>query len=170
MSDLTMMLGEPRFHETIQRTRSNTINGTKTVTIQVTKEDRRRARPKDPNNCAAAISCRRLPDVLDAQIYLSRSYILMKADMKWHRLKTPSRIQKQMIAFDQGVSFQSGIYDFIPLYERNKATGKTQGGERDGSGKKDGTRSMRHRLTGLRAPMRGNATQHIIAGAQRVLE
>jgi hypothetical protein len=124
MSGVTMMSGEPRFHETIQRTRSNTINGTKIITIQIIKADRRRARPKDPNNCAAAIACRRLPEVMDAQIYLSRSYILMRDDMKWHRLKTPNAIQKQMIAFDQGVAFQIGIYEFIPLYERHKATGK----------------------------------------------
>jgi hypothetical protein len=154
MIDLTMMPGEPRFHETIQRTRSNTINGTKIIKIFVSKEDRRRSKPKDPNNCAAAISCRRLPEVLDAQIYLSRSYLLMKDDMKWHRLKTPNRIQKQMVAFDQGVSFQTGEYEFIPLYERHRATGKTQGGDREGSGKKDGTRSMRHRLTGLRVNAR----------------
>jgi hypothetical protein len=87
------------------------------IMLHISEQDAR-GRSKDPRNCAAARAACRLRGVKEARVYRSRTFLLIERANGihyWVRLHTPERLQKEIVAFDRGGTFEPGDYVLRPM-------------------------------------------------------
>jgi len=125
----------------------NVSNATVPLVIVITERDIERGAQKDPLHCAAAISCCRLPRVIEARVHTSTTY-LRGRNGKWVRYRTPSALRMGMISFDRGGAIEAGAYVLRPIQPSHQATGARQGTA--GNGAKPKTTRPRHNILGVR--------------------
>ena len=138
--------------------RGNTIAGKPVVAgsarmlLDINQRDISQGKAKDPGGCAAArCILRSYSDAISARVHLGRTYIEF-TDF-WMRLKTPTSLRSEIIAFDRGGAFEPGQHELTPLCpsELRKYNGKRQGSDKDGSTKKRKHIAKARRITNVRA-------------------
>lgn len=107
---------------------SQVVDAGAPVDVTVTPHDIASSRSKAPNNCAVAKACKRLQEVEDVRVHLTRTFL--KVGNRWYRFRTPTAIRQEIIAFDRGGSFEPGTYTLLPVpttdrlgNSRNKSPG-----------------------------------------------
>jgi len=124
----------------------------RSVMLRITKADAASGQ-KDPATCAAAKASCRLPGVIEARIYRSRSYLLYKnkrGQKHWKRFVTPYAIKSEMISFDRGSYFDPGDYMLLvpgPTSRLGRAYAERK---RKASSGKTKPRSKPHIVKGIR--------------------
>jgi hypothetical protein len=77
------------------------IDATKSLRIQISREDAGRGKTKDPGQCAAARAILRVvPTAKGARVHLGRTYI--ETDKEWVRYTTPPSLKTEIVSFDRG--------------------------------------------------------------------
>lgn len=76
--------------------------------IVVTPNQVRHAVPGDPHRCAVALACSLLPDVVEATIHRSFSYLTYEDRIV--RYETPLALRYEIVAIDRGGHFAAGEY------------------------------------------------------------
>ena len=85
------------------------IDATKDMEICVTKHDVSISRKNDPMNCAAANAIKRTTRT-EAEVHISRTYLLDKAKKRWIRFITPESVSREITSFDRSAIFEPGDY------------------------------------------------------------
>ena len=137
------------------------VNATEPLPFRVTDDDAKRAVPKDPERCAAALGLLRvIPGVLSVRVQRSRTFV--EFENRIERYETPEAIRTELVALDRGGKFQPDDYSLRPLPPSARPNGKRTGGKvsrgaRD-KGSKDRTpkkpRIPAHHLEDVRPPYR----------------
>lgn len=123
------------------------MDAKKSVLLTISTGDVKAGKKKAPNCCAAALACQRHFGAEQAQVYLSRVYVEL-GDV-WLRFKTSKQMRGEIIQFDQGGTFDSGVYTL------EKMSPSMRIGRRNIS---HGTHPNKGRL-GVKSPQRGNRTK-----------
>lgn len=89
------------------------VNATKSLKLEITTADIKHSQKKSAGFCAAAVACVRQLKAKEARVHLSRTYI--RHNGKWIRYITPTSLQKEIIAFDRGGSFEPGHYRLMKV-------------------------------------------------------
>jgi hypothetical protein len=116
------------------------IDAIKDVDLVITKRDTTESKKKDPANCAAALAGRR-EFKADVRVHITRTYVKDVKNKRWIKFVTPERIQKEIISFDRGASFEPGEYTLKAPFPSMK-----KGYSPNYSNKTSG-RGIKHRLT-----------------------
>ena len=107
----------------------------KSVILQITTSDVKRGRVKSPENCAAAIACKRQLGASEAHVHKSRTYLRFNGH--WVRYLTPASLQAEIVAFDRGGKFEPGEHRLTKM-QPSRAWGKKRGPGTSKSKKKQG--------------------------------
>ena len=92
--------------------------------IEVLASDIKSSRSKAPDKCAFAVACMRALKAKEVRVHLGRTYV--RHNGKWVRYMTPARLQKEIVAFDRGGSFEPGSYKLYAPQPTKKLNGKKQ--------------------------------------------
>lgn len=126
----------------------------KPLLLEVRQTDIDKSDKKKPNNCAAAVACKRQEHVKDVRVHLTQVYV--DRGEYWERYRTPPRMRQEIVVFDRGANFVPNIYTLTAPIETQKL------GARDGRKKRDHkTTSGKparewHAVTGVRASAHKN--------------
>jgi hypothetical protein len=101
-------------------------NATRRQRLEITDNDVKTSDRKQPNSCAAAKACLRIPGIQKARIHISTAYLFN--GKLWKRYRTPAAIGREIISFDRGANFTAGDYELRPLQPSHRARGKRMGG------------------------------------------
>lgn len=112
----------------------------KSITLEITADDVKRARRKKPNTCAIAQTCLRQPGVKEVKIHLSRAYI-RSSPAVWTRYFLPRTLRSEIIAFDRGGRFAPGEYMLYKIHPSQKI-GKKQSADAAKTGHKKHRKPM----------------------------
>lgn len=84
------------------------------LVLDVQKQDCTTGHRKDPHKCAAAKAALREDGVLDAEVYRTRTYLLLERNGKrfYRRFQTPAKFRTEMVSFDRGGGMEPGEYVF----------------------------------------------------------
>jgi hypothetical protein len=83
--------------------------------FEVTPDDVRGSVVADPENCAAARACKRLPGVKQAWVFRTRT-VLLRDDGTAVRFKNPAALQKTVEGYDATAGlFPPGVYKLRPI-------------------------------------------------------
>lgn len=85
----------------------------KEIHVTISPRDVKAGSLKNATMCAAAQALVRTGVCEQARVHVNRTYI--KKGDKWLRFKTPPALQKEIVAFDRGGSFEPGEYKLLPL-------------------------------------------------------
>jgi hypothetical protein len=101
------------------------VDARKPLTVEVTKNDVKRGKKKDHDQCAIAKACMRSnhPDYVIAA--RSRIYIIKKGIAT--RYFTSPRIMREITSFDRGAQFTPGVYTLLAVPNSHKLSNKTKG-------------------------------------------
>jgi hypothetical protein len=136
-------------------------DATEPLWIEVTAQDVKQHRRRDPERCALAAACKRELHVTEARAYLSRLYIRY-AD-HWKRYQLPETVRTEVATFDRGGGFSSGTYRIPPLSPTKQSSGRNSKRDGNGNGKpKPMPKRPTHRdVHGVRAasPLMGGALE-----------
>ena len=94
---------------------TDVIDSSRTIKIKVTSADVKRAKRKDPGNCAIAQSVKRCAHVDSVRVHTSRTYVRKHKSAPWERFITPMSIRTELVAFDRGAPFQEDEYTLRPM-------------------------------------------------------
>ena len=125
------------------------VDADKPVVLHIRDADTKTGK-KDPEKCAAAKAACRIPGVVEARVYRTRTFLLMQnkqGKKQWKRYQTPDSIRNEVIAFDRGGSFEPDDYVMKPVAERDRL-GATY--KRYKPGKRKGKRPTPHVVKGIR--------------------
>jgi len=78
------------------------------VRITISETDIRHASRKLPEDCAAALACKRELHADDVRIHIGRVYLKMNG--KWVRFRPSPALRTEIVAFDRGGQFAPGEY------------------------------------------------------------
>lgn len=118
------------------------VDAAEDVALAISKHDTTTSRKKDPSSCAAALAGRREFHT-DVRVYMSRMYVLDKKNKRWIRFVTPMSVQKEIVSFDRGATFEPGEYVFKAPQKTQVLGHERRGGEDTRTGKK----KRAHRMT-----------------------
>jgi hypothetical protein len=83
--------------------------------FEVTPDDVRGSVVADPENCAAARACKRLPGVKQAWVFRTRT-VLLREDGTAVRFKNPASLQRTVEGYDASAGmFPPGTYKLRPI-------------------------------------------------------
>ena len=85
------------------------IDATKSITLNITKNDCTLASRKDHANCVISRACMKRTGS-DVLVYVSRVYIKQTYSDIWERYIVTNTLRTQVVAFDQGGDFLEGTY------------------------------------------------------------
>ncbi len=137
-------------------------NAKKPIVLVITSDDVKKGATRDPASCAAALACKRQMNAAEARVHTGRTYVRIKDE--WIRFNTPVSLQKEIVAFDRGGSFEPGEYELRPLpVSHIKRQGKRQGSAGRLSVAEQSKKYRREKSAGL-APKRRKV--HITTGVR----
>src|SRR4029453_19223067 len=90
-------------------------NATTRLRVEVTKQDIEKGQPLNPNSCAIAPACVRLPRVVAAKVHFGRLYLKMEGQTRWRRWAMPEYALREQIAYDRGGRFVPQEIIFQPV-------------------------------------------------------
>lgn len=133
------------------------FNGTEKIRLVIVRDDIRRAKPKDPRKCAAAVAFKRqVPHCTDAEVGTAVTYLTMAAD-KTHdgpyimRFRTPAAFVRELVSFDRSRKMAPGEFTFPPRQPSHRPTGTRMGSSTNQNNKTGKKRPARRRIPGIRA-------------------
>jgi hypothetical protein len=136
------------------------INGLKVidadskVKLNITPRDIGAGTRKSPATCPAAQAACRLPNVLEARVHITRTYIKKRHGTGgvWIRYKTPPSLHAEIVAVDRGGTFEPGIYTLSPMPRSGRLGVYKVTGKKVAKGKKRKVyhASARHVTTNVR--------------------
>jgi len=86
------------------------VDATQDLEIEITKGDVSKADKKKPENCAAAVACKRMLNT-EVEVHISRTYVKDNKRQCWIRFLTPESVGREITSFDRGSSFEIGTYN-----------------------------------------------------------
>jgi hypothetical protein len=113
--------------------RTITINGLpianarQPLALHITAKDVKTAKIKRPDYCVVAQALKREQHALEVRVHLGRVYVRTTPN-EWTRYITPGSLRNEIIAFDRGGTFATGVHTlggFGPV--KLAKSGKTQG-------------------------------------------
>jgi hypothetical protein len=112
---------------------------------------------KDPEKCAAAKAACRIPGVILAKVYRTRTYLLKGSGKArfYTRYLTPDSLRSEIVAFDRGGTFAPGDYE-LPAPPKSMKIGAKGRGAPTGPHRK--LHRPPHVVTGIRP--RGPTNRH----------
>ncbi len=116
------------------------------IRIEVTAEDNRKGRRKDPNSCALVKACLREHIADAAVIGVSFSYLIK--DNKATRYKTSVGIAREITSFDRHQDFQSGKNYLLSPVSKSNRLGRKRPKRNEPTGKK--YKKIIHRTENIR--------------------
>jgi hypothetical protein len=92
-------------------------NSGRPLRIEVTSNDIRKGKKKDPAACAVAQTLLRSTNATEVRVHRGVTYLLM--GKVWKKYKTSAAVRMETIIFDRGGEFMAGEYDLqaVPLSE-----------------------------------------------------
>ena len=87
----------------------NVVDSTRTIQIEITKQDTQLASRQDHGNCAVARACMK-QEGTDAIVHISRVFLKMKNKNIWVRYIVKNDLRTEIVAFDRGGKFEPGIF------------------------------------------------------------
>jgi hypothetical protein len=94
------------------------VDADRPLVLHIRTPDAKTGKPKDPENCAAAKAACRIPGVILAKVYRTRTYLLQGTpgdktgkSRRWRRYLTPDSLRGEIIALDRGGSFEPDDYE-----------------------------------------------------------
>lgn len=102
------------------------VDATRPLSVGVEPIDCKRAKPRDPGECAAALAIIREYKADEVRVHLGRTYV--RTGKTWRRYMTPPSVSREMTAFDRGASFEPGEYVFRPPSETARLGYRLKGG------------------------------------------
>lgn len=131
------------------------VDGTKKITVTVTKEDNRKATKKNHSSCVLA-NCVKTQEEATGVIVGIRTVYVVKGNLafRYHTLETTSR---EIVSFDREAGFEPGEYTLIPV-TKTQRFGETNG-RKEPSGKRTGEvkSNRKHFTTNVRTSLAGGA-------------
>jgi hypothetical protein len=100
------------------------VDAKNNLAVEVLDKDIKTSKTKSPGHCAFAIACLRAMKAKEVRVHLGRTYV--RHNGKWVRYVTPVRLQKEIVAFDRGGSFEPGTYNLYAP-QPTKLLGKKNG-------------------------------------------
>jgi hypothetical protein len=125
-------------------------NATTRLRVEVTKQDIEKGQPLNPNSCAIARACVRLPRVVAAKVHFGRLYLKMEGQTRWRRWAMPEYALREQIAYDRGGRFVPQEIIFQPVSVDTVIQTATKRRKSSGSGPTPRKR-VHHRMTDVRA-------------------
>ncbi len=119
------------------------------MVVHVTAYDVQEGAKKNSNACAAARAIMRESGCDLAKVHANRTYI--KRGTKWYRYQTPNSLNKEIVAFDRGGSFEPGEYTLIPLKTSQQTGARAARANYVARKKYKKTGRKNHVTTGIRA-------------------
>lgn len=96
------------------------INGQRGFTLEIVPRDIKKAKPKDPGGCAAAVALmREYKDIKRVRVHIGR--IFVETVNAWVRYKTPSTLRDEIVALDRGGEFLPGTHEIGVLTKSEQA-------------------------------------------------
>lgn len=127
------------------------IDATKLLAVEVASVDCKKAKPRDPGECAAALAIIREYKADAVRVHLGRTYV--RSGKVWRRYMTPASVSREMTAFDRGASFEPGEYVFRPASKTAQLGYRLEGGPHAKRRSKK-PRPVMHMTTKVRQGMR----------------
>lgn len=105
------------------------IDARRGLDVTIYPSDVKRAGVQNPARCAAAQALCRDPDIAEARVHISRTYVRHKGNVFWERYQTPQQLRTEIVAFDKGAPKAFDVVNTFTLGKPPKpTTGKRQGG------------------------------------------
>jgi hypothetical protein len=89
------------------------VDAKKPLTIELTIDDIKGSKTRDPRHCAFAEACKRSSSGVLAA-YFFRQTAWLEYDDKMVRYILPGSVQKEIVSFDRGGLMASGVYRLTP--------------------------------------------------------
>ena len=126
-------------------------DATKSLSVEVTKEDSQKGARGDHNSCAMAVACKRKVKADGVIMSVSTAYIVK--DKVAVRYRVPESVSREIVAFDRNSYFEPGEYRLNKPCPASML-GARRGGEdtTPGAGKK--RRGFHHYTGGIRATLK----------------
>jgi hypothetical protein len=119
-------------------------NAKKPVLLHILPKDIAASKSKKPDNCAAAVACKRQLGATEARVHVGRTFLRFNGH--WDRYYTSKALRAEIVAFDRGGKFEPGEYMLSPV---NKKRVKQTAYPKK-TGKKVKKRAKYHVLTNIR--------------------
>ncbi len=102
------------------------VDARKPIVIEVTREDCRKGKTRDPAGCAAARSILHTDEkALSARVHRGMTYV--EYEEKWVRYRTSSALSFELAVFDRGTAFEPGAYGLgVPSASHSIASGQQE--------------------------------------------
>lgn len=123
------------------------VDAKRRLTIKITASDVKRGATNNPITCAAARACLRQTECTEARVHLGRVYLLIGG--KYVRYITPPPLRTEIVAFDRGAKFASGLYTLIPPHPTARL-GAAQGSNTGRNRTNKKKRAPYHVVSGVR--------------------
>ena len=136
------------------------VDARKPLLLEITSRDVANSSRKDPNNCAAAVACKRQEHVKDVRVHLSHTYV--DVGDKFIRYVTPNRMRTEIVAFDRGVQFEPGQYNLRPPQPSHKLGARDLRKKRPPSIHKGNKKRKWHTPSGVRASAHSNLFKKVV--------
>lgn len=125
------------------------VDGTKDITIHISKEGAKKATRKNHNHCALAEACKE-QEAADGVIVSIRTVYVIKGKraFRYHNLESTSR---EIVSFDREAGFEPGDYRLKPP---SRKLGESPSGKGHGpQNRPDGNRAPNHVTTNIRTSL-----------------
>jgi hypothetical protein len=105
------------------------VDATEDLELRILPKDVKASKKKDPENCAAAVACKRTYH-RDVKVFMSRMYVKDSKHKRWIRYIVPEAVAREIVAFDRGSEFMADNYLFKAPSENSRLghyhSGKTK--------------------------------------------
>src|SRR5260370_30155616 len=138
------------------------VDARKPIVIEVTREDCRKGKTRDPAGCAAARSILHTDEkALSARVHRGMTYV--EYEEKWVRYRTSSALSFELAVFDRGTGFEPGAYGLgVPSASHSIASERARL-----EGLPDNRKNRPHRDPNARKRHRHDITHTRTRGANR---
>lgn len=114
---------------------SRTTDAVRGVKFNITSRDVRRAKAKDPENCAAALALKRRFGADRVEVHASRIYV--EVGRRRLRFATPQALKVETVVLDRGGKFEPGEYKLglVPRSQKTEAMRRRNQARRRSTGR-----------------------------------
>ena len=122
-------------------------NAKKPISLHITAKDILASKSKKPDNCAAAVACKRQLGATEARVHVGRTFLRFNGH--WERYLTSRALRAEIVAFDRGGKFEPGEYMLSRLQKSHTNRAKQTTYPKKPA-KKVKKRAKYHHLTNIR--------------------
>lgn len=103
------------------------VDAKKPLEVSIKPADVRKAGVQNPATCAVAQAICRGPNMAEARVHISRTYVRSEGAKTWQRFMTPQNLRTEIVAFDKGAPKAFNVENTYKLTPSRPATGFQQG-------------------------------------------